>query len=146
MRKDDLVGNCEPLPRHRLVDENWSLLRSYVYDCRQAIDVMISLLEKHLELTPGTLASLHRINERSGDHVRFNQAAIQPFSDEKAKQAEHTDFGTLTILMNWLGGLQIRLPEGLSATREWVYVKPMPGHAIVNLGDACVKFTAGILR
>ena len=142
MRKDDLVGNCEPLPRHQLVDENWSLLRSYAYDCRQAIDLMISLLEKHLELPAGTLANLHRVTERSGDHVRFNQTCVQSFSEEKARHAEHTDFGTLTILMNWLGGLQIRRPD----TNEWVYVKPMPGHAVVNLGDACVKFTAGILR
>jgi isopenicillin N synthase-like dioxygenase len=29
---------------------------------------------------------------------------------------------------------------------EWAYVRPLPGHAIVNLGDALVKFTAGILR
>ena len=146
MRKDDLVGNCDPLPRHQLVDENWSLLRSYAYSCRQAIDLMIGLLEKHLELPTGTLAQLHRIHERSGDHVRFNQVAIQPFTDEKAKASEHTDFGTLTILMNWLGGLQIRLPPAVSATEDWVYVKPIPGHAVVNLGDACVKFTAGILR
>jgi isopenicillin N synthase-like dioxygenase len=28
----------------------------------------------------------------------------------------------------------------------WAYVHPLPGHAIINLGDALVKFTAGILR
>ena len=142
MRKDDFVGNADPLPCHDLVKQNWDLLTSYVYHCRAVIDLLISHLEKHLQLEPGALANLHRITERSGDHVRFNQAAIQPFSEERAKQGEHTDFGTLTILMNWLGGLQIRLPE----TEEWVYVKPVPGSAVVNLGDALVKFTAGILR
>ena len=146
MRKDDFVGNSDPLPRHPLVDENWPLLKSYVYDCRQVIDLMISLLEHHLELPSGALANLHRITERSGDHVRFNQTAVQPFSDEKARLSEHTDFGTLTILMNWLGGLQIRMPENSDLPDEWVYVRPIPGHAVVNLGDACVKFTAGILR
>lgn len=142
MRKDDFVGNSDPLPCHQLVTENWNTLRSYVYACRAAIDLMITHLERHLQLPTGTLAELHRIHECSGDHVRFNQTAIQPYVEEKAKQAEHTDFGTLTILMNWLGGLQIRLPE----TEEWVYVKPVPGSAVVNLGDALVKFTAGILR
>ena len=142
MRKDDLVGNCDPLPTHELAIKNWDLLRDYVYNCRAVIDLMIEALEKHLELPKGTLANLHRINERSGDHVRFNQAAIQPFTEEGAKQGEHTDFGTLTILMNWLGGLQIRLPD----SEHWVYVKPIPGCAVVNLGDALVKFTAGILR
>ena len=142
MRKDDFVGNFDPLPCHALVTENWDTLCDYVYSCRAAIDLMITHLEKHLQLPKGALAELHRIHERSGDHVRFNQAAVQPFTEEKAKQGEHTDFGTLTILMNWLGGLQIRLPD----TEEWVYVKPVPGSAVVNLGDALVKFTAGILR
>jgi isopenicillin N synthase-like dioxygenase len=142
MRKDDFMGNAAPLPCHSIVKENWDVLKQYVVDCRAAIDLMISHLETHLELPSGRLAELHRITARSGDHVRFNQAAIQPWSDENARGAEHTDFGTLTILMNWLGGLQIRLPT----TEEWVYVKPIPGSAVVNLGDALVKFTAGILR
>ncbi len=29
---------------------------------------------------------------------------------------------------------------------EWAYVVPLPGHAIINLGDAMTKFSAGILR
>lgn len=99
-------------------------------------------LDDHLQLPRGTLYNLHRINERSGDHVRFNKKAPSTFSEEKAKRGEHTDFGSLTILFNWLSGLQIRLPQ----TNEWVYVRPIPGSAVVNLGDALVKFTAGLLR
>src|ERR1700761_6085585 len=105
MRKDDFVGNCDPLPCHPLVTENQELLHNYVRSCRAAIDLMITHLEVHLELPIGTIAKLHRINEMSGDHVRFNQAAVQPFDEDKVRQGEHTDFGTLTILMNWLGGL-----------------------------------------
>lgn len=29
---------------------------------------------------------------------------------------------------------------------DWLYVKPLRGHCIVNLGDAMVKFTRGVLR
>ena len=56
---------------------------------------------------------------------------------------EHTDFGSVTVLFNRLGGLQVLLPgeEG-----EWLYVRPLEGHAIVNLGDAMVRFTGGLLR
>lgn len=36
------------------------------------------------------------------------------------------------------------LPPGEDA--QWCYVAPLPGHAIVNLGDAMVKFTNGLLR
>ena len=47
------------------------------------------------------------------------------------------------MLFNRVGGLQV-LPPGEDG--EWVYVRPLPGHAIVNLGDAMVKFTNGLLR
>ncbi len=142
MRKDDIVGNGKPLPCPDLVKKNWPLLQDYTRDCRAAIDLMFLHLEKNLQLPMNTLADLHRIGERSGDHVRFNKKAPDTFTEARAKQGEHTDFGSLTILFNWLGGLQIRLPE----TTDWVYVRPIPGSAVVNLGDALVKFTAGLLR
>jgi len=142
MRKDDLIGNCKPLPCPDLIKQNWQLLGNFARNCRAAIDLMFTHLEKNLELPIGTLAKLHRINEMSGDHVRFNKQAPGKYDEEKARQGEHTDFGSLTILFNWMGGLQIRRPD----TSEWVYVRPVPGSAVVNLGDALVKFTAGILR
>jgi isopenicillin N synthase-like dioxygenase len=88
----------------------------------------------------------------------------------------HTDFGSITILMNWLGGLQIWAPDDTSPTTgtplppppppsatpslnnrpdsnrhstapgHWNYVRPLPGYAICNLGDAMVKFTNGVLN
>jgi isopenicillin N synthase-like dioxygenase len=142
MRKDDLIGNCKPLPCPGLIKQNWDLLASYSRHCRAAIDLMFTHLEQNLKLPPGTLNNLHRMTEMSGDHVRFNKQVPNEFDEEKARQGEHTDFGSLTILFNWMGGLQIRHP----ATNEWIFVRPVPGSAIVNLGDALVKFTAGILR
>ena len=54
--------------------------------------------------------------------------------------------------MNWLGGLQVwstssRKLGSLEPDSEgsWLWVKPKPGCAIVNLGDAAVKFTNGVL-
>ncbi len=55
----------------------------------------------------------------------------------------HRDAGSITLLFNRLGGLQI-LPPGRDT--EWKYVRPLPGHAIVNLGDAMVTFTNGLFR
>jgi len=125
-----------------MIWEKLDLLRDYALSCRKAIDLMISLLERQLRLKPGALAELHRIDHMSGDHIRFNQSATIPYAEERVRGGEHTDFGTLTILFNWLGGLQIRKPD----SDKWVWVKPVPGSAVVNLGDALVIFTAGILR
>ena len=142
MRKDDLIGNCKPLPCPDLIKQNWQLLGDYACNCRAAINIMFTHLEKNLELPTGTLTKLHRMEKMAGDHVRFNKTAPGKFNEDKARAGEHTDFGSLTILFNWMGGLQIRRPD----TNEWVYVRPVPGSTIVNLGDAMVRFTAGVLR
>ena len=58
----------------------------------------------------------------------------------------HTDLGCITILFNVIGGLQI-LPFGSeNVEKNWVYVRPEPDCAIINLGDAMVKWSGGILR
>jgi isopenicillin N synthase-like dioxygenase len=50
------------------------------------------------------------------------------------------------MLFTVLGGLQI-LPEGKdSENDEWLWVKPAPQCAIVNLGDAMVRFTNGLFK
>ncbi|KAH9037675.1 Clavaminate synthase-like protein [Lactarius pseudohatsudake] len=68
--------------------------------------------------------------------------ASTPEAPDKAAIGAHTDFGSLSFLHIRLGGLQV-LPPG---TDEWKYVKPMPGHAICNLGDAMAILSAGVLR
>ncbi|KAF9812467.1 hypothetical protein IEO21_06185 [Rhodonia placenta] len=62
--------------------------------------------------------------------------------ESKAAIGAHTDFGSLSFLHNRLGGLQVMVP----GTQTWQYVKPLPGHAICNLGDAMSVFSGGILK
>lgn len=108
--------------------------------------------------------ALHRLMAKSGDQIRFVKAPPQEQSTKGVALGEHTDFGSVTILSNRLGGLQVRLPEHMAPIRPkreegeasdvekrlcgdgWCYVRPLPGHCIVNLGDALVKFSKGMLR
>lgn len=110
---------------------------------------ILSHLNTHLKLAPNTLYSLHRLTEPSGDQIRIIKAPPQPPSDLRTALGKHTDFGSVTILFNRLGGLQILPPPALvpeGRGPEWTYVRPLPGHCIVNLGDAMTKFTNGLLR
>jgi isopenicillin N synthase-like dioxygenase len=118
---------------------------------------ILSHLESHLALPATTLTKLHDQQQPSGDHVRFIKSPPIPFPKPPSKSPSmgaHTDFGSVTILMNRLGGLQILPPttmmeelgQGHLTKPEWVYVKPLPGHAVVNMGDAMVKFSSGLLR
>jgi isopenicillin N synthase-like dioxygenase len=147
LKKDDIVGNTTPLPVPALITQNQPLFSRY---CRGAYSIILNMLNSlnaSLGLPEGTLANLHRLHEKSGDHVRFIRAPPGPGQSG----APHTDFGSLTVLFNWLGGLQVRLPPSPAQAEkgeagDWVWVKPVPGCAIVNLGDALVLFTAGLFR
>ena len=109
----------------------------------EIVTLVLRILNTKLDLPKGTLTNMHRINAPSGDQVRWIKAPPQPISDRRVALGQHTDFGSVTVLMNRLGGLQVQLP---GEKGEWVYVRPLPGHAIINLGDAMVKFTNGLLR
>jgi isopenicillin N synthase-like dioxygenase len=134
------------------------------------ITLILSILNTRLRLPPSKLENLHRLDAVSGDQARFVRAPPQPKDDRRTALGEHTDFGSVTVLFNRLGGLQVRLPASVHAVppefgdsdctvtgsestsnsgepqEQWVYVRPIPSHAIINLGDALVKFSAGILR
>ncbi|KAL1954382.1 hypothetical protein VTO42DRAFT_1248 [Malbranchea cinnamomea] len=141
--KDDILGISQPLPAPAVLNESRSLLKSFMVNAHSVVNLMLIMLNEHLQLPSGTLSNLHRLNAVSGDQVRFIKAPPQPVDDRRVALGQHTDFGSITVLFNRVGGLQI-LPPGKDA--EWCYVRPLPGHAIINLGDALVKFTNGLLR
>ncbi|KAE8391965.1 hypothetical protein BDV23DRAFT_182084 [Aspergillus alliaceus] len=141
--KDDILNLTPPLPSPPLLQTALPTLTSFTQTAHSITTLLLTLLAKTLHLPLSTLTDLHRLHFRSGDQVRFIKAPPQPSQDRRTAMGAHTDFGSITILFNRLGGLQV-LPPGADA--EWVYVRPLPGHAIVNLGDAMVKFTNGLLR
>ncbi|KAL3473015.1 hypothetical protein BJX99DRAFT_249193 [Aspergillus californicus] len=141
--KDDLMGISESLPAPDTLKDKYDILMSFIENLHSIVKLILDLLNKSLGLPHSTLANIHRLQAASGDQVRFIKAPPQPSNDRRTALGEHTDFGSVTILFNRLGGLQV-LPPGADA--DWLYVRPLPGHAIVNLGDAMVKFTNGLLR
>lgn len=63
-----------------------------------------------------------------------------PPSMEKGEvgQNTHTDIGSLTLLFAPQWGLQALSPD----TKEWEFVAPKAGHAIINVGDT-LRFLSG---
>ena len=115
----------------------------------RALDVdmtILSVFEKKLGLPEGALAKLHSLEEPSGSEARVLRSpakltSADPSKSKIALQA-HTDLGSLAFLHNRLGGLQV-LPPG---TDNWQYVRPLPGHAICNIGDTLALLSGGILQ
>ncbi|GAP86937.1 putative clavaminate synthase-like protein [Rosellinia necatrix] len=142
-RWPDIVRNAKPL------------FQDYIEAAHGIGLSILGILARKMGVDPAEFQNRHRIEEESGDHVRLTRGP--PRDNEELPEIQtpsHTDFGTITILMNWLGGLQVWSESARKAQLlnhepdvpgEWLWVKPKKGCAIINLGDAAVKFTNGVL-
>jgi len=114
---------------------------------RKALEVNYAVLDvfnQKLGLPQGTLEKLHALEEHSGSEarcLRMPPLQVKTAAETPALGA-HTDFGSLSFLHNRLGGLQV-MPPGHD---QWFYVRPIPGHAVCNIGDALSIFSGGILQ
>jgi isopenicillin N synthase-like dioxygenase len=95
------------------------------------------------------------LTDSSGDFIRVLrypgtevEATIDPL-----RFPAHRDAVSIAILFTWLGGLQIVDGEAANATNPfavpdaaWRWIKPVPGTAVVNLGDAMEVFTNKLLK
>ncbi|KAI0773527.1 Clavaminate synthase-like protein [Fomes fomentarius] len=136
-----------PTPVHRTYPSTVnarmdSTIKPFVQKSLAINHFLIGILNDKLGLPKDTLAACHEVGEHSGCTARVIRAAPQQNFDDKVFLTAHTDFGSLSFLHNRLGGLQV-LPPG---SDRWLYVKPLPGHAICNIGDALNIFSGGILR
>jgi len=106
--------------------------------------VVLNIFNDKLGLPKGTLESLHDMEEHSGSETRcIRNPPVQIKEAAKIPAiGAHTDFGSLSFLHNRLGGLQV-LPPG---HEEWSYIRPIPGHAVCNIGDALSLFSGGVLQ
>ena len=128
------------------IDRAKAVLKSFLLHSHEVAALILSHLDKQLGLPDGTLTSLHLPSKLSRSTVRLIHNPPQPAEDRKTSLFGHTDNGSVTVLFNIIGGLQI-LPPGLEAIEQnWRWVRPEPGCAIINLGDALVQWSGGILH
>jgi len=144
--KDDIMQTGTQWPNPPLITNNRGLIQEYIKCSHGIAMTILRALEREACLPSGTLVDLHDLTAVSGDHVRFLKVPPQPDDGRQAAVGEHTDFGSLTVLFNRLSGLRVVEPGQNNPWDEWPWVRPLPGHAIINLGDALVKFTNGLFR
>ncbi|TFY68231.1 hypothetical protein EVJ58_g1133 [Rhodofomes roseus] len=148
--KDDVLAF--PAPVHRtypplVADAIPTVLRPFMRKSLAINHTLLGVLNDKLGLKEGTLADLHRTKEKSGCVARVIRTPPQNGKDKEALERQallgaHTDFGSLSFLHNRLGGLQVLAP----GTEDWMYIWPIPGHAICNVGDSLNIFSGGLIR
>ncbi|OJJ67834.1 hypothetical protein ASPBRDRAFT_199536 [Aspergillus brasiliensis CBS 101740] len=129
------------------------LYRMTMQQGNQLANVIFSVLEDAFQLEPGTITSAHRLEDPSSDFLRLlRYTGLKPGIVDQLTFPAHKDAISLAILFTWLGGLQIPAanatwlgPETVTED-SWRWVKPVPGTAIVNLGDAMEILTNKVLK
>ncbi|KAF5343657.1 hypothetical protein D9758_014697 [Tetrapyrgos nigripes] len=145
--KDDVLSYPKPSRRTYPHTVNARMNSSIIPFVRKSVeinDTILRVFNDKLGLPEGRLDLLHTASgEFSGSETRVIKSPAQAGRPpDRMAIGAHTDFGSLSFLHNRLGGLQV-LPPGVE---EWQYVRPLPGHAICNVGDALSVLSGGILR
>lgn len=147
--KDDALAYPKVVHRSYPITVNDRMKSTIKPFVQKSLDVNYTILgvfEKKLGLPSGALLDRHPLEQPSGSEARCIRNPPKKSADGSEKDkvgiGAHTDFGSLSFLHNRLGGLQV-LPPGYET---WQYVRPLPGHAICNVGDALTLFSGGILR
>lgn len=130
------------VPRYpEIIEGDSSSLLVFMQDCHQLCMIILSAIEKELGVQDA-LQTKHEFFDMSGDHVRLTRGPARVGQDPEIQTPSHTDFGTATLLFNWLGGLQWQDPDDYT----WKWIAPKPGHLLVNMGDAASIFTGGMCK
>lgn len=146
--QDGLVGNAPLQPLPDVIHSQISLFTSFLKHGQMIASVINQTLATQLSLAPETFTALQTPEKSSGTVVRIIKADASPLPEHlRTSMHHHTDFGTITLLANVLGGLQILdTDKAQMDDNAWLWVRPQPGCLIVNLGDAMVQWTGGVLR
>ncbi|KAI1357430.1 oxidoreductase [Xylaria arbuscula] len=146
--QDGLMGNAPLQPLPPVIHTCSGLLKSFLNHGQDIVALISTVLASELGLPPDSFTRLQQPTKASGTVLRFIKAfASKDPEDLRTSMIHHTDFGTITLLANVLGGLQILAPgKDANVKDSWLWVRPQPGCLIVNLGDAMVQWTGGLLR
>ncbi|KAL8888830.1 MAG: hypothetical protein Q9192_006113 [Flavoplaca navasiana] len=149
LSQDDMLDNSPSRPAPAIVETHRTDFRDFFHHAHLILSRLLSHLDTLLGLEKGTLISLSPLDKASGTSLRLLQAL--PSDSESKPRTDlvgHTDLGSITMLFNVVGGLQVLPPSAPEkpVDSDWQYVRPMPECALINLGDAMVQWSGGIVR
>ncbi|BGP14511.1 hypothetical protein JCM10213_000385 [Rhodosporidiobolus nylandii] len=140
----------------KTVNENIQTIQSFIRSSDDVLQKLMEALEPRIGLPKGTLAALHKEGDISGSESRVilkpaegERGYLQEGVGEDGNPAAAIGFvASFTLLpLSMLhgrgcGGLQV-LPPG---TTKWQNIRPIPGHAVCNVGDTLSVYSGNIFK
>ncbi|KAI8933463.1 hypothetical protein NX059_009201 [Plenodomus lindquistii] len=133
--------------------------RSALQHASQISGTLLRIFEGELGLPAGALQQLHDITQPSGTFLRLLRYPGKPAEranlEHELTFPAHKDYSTVSLLFNWLGGLQVQRSASLGHAPDardevpeddWVWVRPQPGHLLVNGGWMLENFSNKAMR
>ncbi|BGP06707.1 hypothetical protein NBRC10512_004784 [Rhodotorula toruloides] len=154
--KDDALAYPEVRQRTYppTVNDRMSTVTSFIRQSDNVLQKLMEVLETRIGLPKGTLAALHKEGDISGSESRvilksapgqkgYVPEGVGEDGNPAAAIGAHTDFGSFSMLHGrGCGGLQV-LPPG---TSKWQHIRPLPGHAVCNVGDTLSVYSGNIFK
>ncbi|KAG0654573.1 hypothetical protein C6P46_001594 [Rhodotorula mucilaginosa] len=154
--KDDALAYPEVRQRTypQTVNDHIQTVTGFVRSSDDVLQTLMAVLEPRIGLPAGTLAALHKEGNLSGSESRvilksapgdkgYRPEGVDENGDPAAAIGAHTDFGSFSMLHGrGCGGLQV-LPPGSS---KWQHIRPLPGHAVCNVGDTLAVYSGNIFK
>lgn len=127
-----------------MVTKNYELFNNFMSKSRSHVIEMLTCFSDAFDLKgKDRYEFMHEGDKPAKTCMSFHRYPKQDYRDENnVGHNQHTDLNSLTVLFTQQWGLQVPSPDGES----WNFVRPIPGHAIINLGDSLRFLSGGYLR
>ncbi|KAK2598214.1 hypothetical protein N8I77_011640 [Diaporthe amygdali] len=137
--RDEIQKSSPHLPSVIKNSPDIKILENAIAGCNIITKTILSSLSTGLGLTGASrFENTHRNDRPSTTTLAMMHYIPSDPAAQKIGHQKHTDISSLTLLFSEEWGLQIRPP----GAREFGFVKPKDGCAIVNVGDS-LRFASG---
>jgi len=125
-------------------------MEGFFDECHDSLCQIMEALATGLGLAPRSLAAMHSSKNHELRLLCYPEADARLLDGSRLRIAEHTDFGSVTLLFqDNIGGLEIETQAGVverSNARQFRAVTDATPVMIVNIGDSLERWTNSTLR
>jgi len=138
--RDEIQRDSPHIPRNIKNSTDIKVLENAIASSNIITKVILSALSTGVGLQGSARYENSHRNHRPSTSTlaMMHYLPCDPVTDKNIGHQKHTDISSLTLLFSEQWGLQIRPP----GSREFGFVAPKPGMAIVNVGDS-LRFASG---
>ncbi|XP_077373237.1 uncharacterized protein LOC144016241 [Festucalex cinctus] len=114
---------------------------AFFHRCKELSLRILRVMAHGLDVDPDVFLNAHRFIGTDKNCTTLRSLYYPPVNSEEVKEgqlrcAEHSDYGSITLLFQSAGGLQVRQRSG-----EFINAPCVPGAVLINIADLMQRWT-----